>query len=351
MAFAKFHNIPCVFSWPSSDVSTISDPLNFGCPGPLASIYSNQILFGADLIIFLGARLDLLTTGFQRREFGNQALRFFVDVDNNELSKFKNFKNTTIINYDLRLIKRLIKDYFNKKFLKISNWHNESLKKKDKCLKEEFNKLYNPRKLNVYNLSRILSKISYNKIFIPTSSGYAIETFLRFFQPKKKNRVFIGAALGAMGTGLPFAIGASCFTSKQIVCLEADGGLMLNIQELATLKYLKPKKFILIILNNKGYESIRVSQKRHFNHIAGSDINSGLYLPNYQKIAKAFNLKYKKINNVKKMHLISNIIHNAIEPIIIDIFLDQGEYRGPSGKTIVSKSGKISSTSLKKIDW
>ena len=115
--------------------------------------------------------------------------------------------------------------------------------------------------------------------------------------------------------------------------------------------FLNFKKFILIILNNRGYESIRVSQRKHFNHIAGSDINSGLYLPNYQKIAKAFNLKYKKINNVKKMHLISNIIHNAIEPIIIDIFLDQGEYRGPSGKTILSKSGKISSTSLKKIDW
>jgi acetolactate synthase-1/2/3 large subunit len=351
LAFAKFHNIPCVFSWPSSDVSTISDPLNFGCPGPLASIYSNQILFEADLIIFLGARLDLLTTGFQRKEFGAQAKRFFIDVDNNELLKFKNFKKTTIINYDLRFIKELIKDYLNKKFLKKVNWLNESLRKKDQYLKREFTKLYNPKKINVYNLSRILSKISSNKIFIPTSSGYAIETFLRFFKPKKKTRVFIGAALGAMGTGLPFAIGASCFTNKQIVCLEADGGLMLNIQELATLKYLKPKKFILIILNNRGYESIRVSQGRHFNHIAGSDINSGLYLPNYQKIAKAFNLKYKKINNVKKMHLISNIIHNSIEPIIIDIFLDQGEYRGPSGKTIVSKSGKISSTSLKKIDW
>jgi acetolactate synthase-1/2/3 large subunit len=155
-----------------------------------------------------------------------------------------------------------------------------------------------------------------------------------------------------MGLGLPHAIGAACFTNtKKIICIEADGGLMLNIQELATLKYLNPKKFILIILNNRGYESIRVSQKRHFGHIAGCDLSSGLYIPNYKKISEIFNLKYTVISNRKMLHKLKNIILACKEPLIIEINIDLQEYRGPSVKTIVSSEGKIKSTTLNNINW
>ena len=208
------------------------------------------------------------------------------------------------------------------------------------------------KNLNVYQVAKILSKVSSNKIFVPCSSGYAIETFVRFFKPDTNTLLFNGSALGSMGLALPHAIGAACLiNTKKIICIEADGGLMLNIQELATLKYLNPKNFVLIILNNRGYESIRASQKRHFGHIAGSDLSSGLYIPDYKKISKVFNLKYNVIFNRKMLHKLKNIIIACKEPLIIEINIDLQEYRGPSVKTIVSSDGNIKSTTLNNIDW
>jgi acetolactate synthase-1/2/3 large subunit len=76
-AFLQAHQLPAVFSWVSQDIAPASHALNFGAPGGMAPISANQILGEADRILFLGARLDLGTTAFQRVEFGGQAERRF----------------------------------------------------------------------------------------------------------------------------------------------------------------------------------------------------------------------------------------------------------------------------------
>ena len=350
LKFARKHQIPCLFSWLSFDILPAEDNLNFGCPGGLAPIYSNKILFEADIILFLGARLDLGTTAFQRKEFGAQAHRFFIDVDLNELKKFEHFNNSTPIQFNLKNIKSILDEYINNRNSSDNNWIIYARQiKKDYFLEEE--KYINSKKLNVYLLAKLLSKKSSNKVFIPASSGYSEETFTRFFKPSINTRFFNGAALGSMGLGLPHAIGASCATDQQVICLEADGGIMLNLQELATLKQLNPKNFILIILNNFGYESIRSSQKRHFNFIYGADKNTGLYIPDFKKIAKSFEINYKSIDTLSQIKYIDNIISKNKGPVIIDIKIDKEEYRGPSVKTILLKNGKISSTPLNDLKW
>jgi acetolactate synthase-1/2/3 large subunit len=126
---------------------------------------------------------------------------------------------------------------------------------------------------------------------------------------------------------------------------------MLNIQELSTLKYLNPKNFILIILNNNGYESIKISQKRNFGFIGGCDLSSGLKIPDYKKISKAFGLRYFRIFNRNNLVKLNDIILSNRGPTIVEINLDTNEYRGPSVKTIISRDGKIKSTSLNNINW
>ena len=207
------------------------------------------------------------------------------------------------------------------------------------------------KQLSSYKVAEYISKISKNKIVIPASSGYAEETFSRFFKPRINCRFFNGAALGSMGLGLPHAIGAAFASKKQVICLEADGGIMLNIQELATYKCFEKKNLILIILNNHGYESIRSSQKRIFNEIYGADSKSGLFIPNFQKISKAFGLKYIQINTIAKFKKFSDNYSQISGPIIVDIHISQQEYRGPSVKTVISPNGKLSTTPLSEITW
>jgi len=347
--FIEENKIPAVFSWLSFDAVPAKHTLNFGCPGGLAPIYSNKILSSADVIIFLGARLDLGTTAFQPSFFGINAKKFYIDVDPAELRKLKNIKNATLINANLKdILPFLLK--FKGSPNNTSNWLSECILLKKEYESEEVIRLKN-KQLSTYKVAECISKISKNKIVIPASSGYAEETFSRFFKPKLNCRFFNGAALGSMGLGLPHAIGASFASKNQVICIEADGGIMLNIQELATYKCTDKKNLILIILNNHGYESIRSSQNRIFKEIYGADLKSGLFIPDFQKISKAFGLKYLQINTIAKLNKLGDNYSHISGPILIDIHISQQEYRGPSVKTIINSNGKLSTTPLSEITW
>ena len=177
------------------------------------------------------------------------------------------------------------------------------------------------------------------------------ETFSRFLAPQKNTRFFNGAALGSMGLGLPHAIGASFGSDRRVCCLEADGGIMLNLQELATFVHYSPKGFVIFLLNNNGYESIRASQTRFFGGVSGVDEASGVYIPQYEKICAAFGLKYHSINTPAELAALLPALGPNDPPIFIDMHIDQFEYRGPAVKTLMDKNGKPSSTPLSEITW
>lgn len=96
------------------------------------------------------------------------------------------------------------------------------------------------------------------------SSGLAVEAFYTVFRNKPGQRVFLTSGLGAMGYGLPAAIGA-CFANNRnpMIAVESDGSLQLNIQELATLHAFN-LPICLIVMNNGGYASIRSTQRNYF---------------------------------------------------------------------------------------
>lgn len=348
--FAEKYKIPLVFSWLSFDIVSSDHPLYFGCPGGLAPIYSNKVLYDADVIIFLGARLDLGTVAFQRESFGGQAHRWFIDVDARELSKFSDFVNTDTIEIDLKNLSDAVAATENLFSNADSDWLNNIIKLRSIYKADESLRLSSD-KFNVYTIASILSDFSSDHIFVSASSGYAEETFTRFFKPINSSRFFNGAALGAMGMGLPNALGASFGSYKPVICLEADGGIMLNIQELATLSNYAPPGFILFVLNNDGYESIRSSQTRHFGDVYGADKSSGLFIPNFNDLAQAFNIDYIRIEDAVTLRnfMVTKDIHSA--PIIVDLIIEKFEYRGPSVKTIFDENGFPSTTSLKDIEW
>ena len=262
--FIEAHQIPAVFSWLSLDILPAAHPLYFGCPGGLAPIYSNEILGRADTIVFLGARLDLGTTAYQRDDFGAQAARYFVDID---------FERTREVQ---RPAEQSLRQSGSSRIAASDSGHLVGhgtccgsrlglwcVERRAAYLAEERSRLASD-KMNVYRIAVCISAWSTEKVFVSASSGYAEETFTRFFTPGENTRFFNGAALGSMGLGLPHAIGASFGTTRQVICLEADGGVMLNIQELATVVTQAPRGLVLFVLNNGGYESIRASQQRYF---------------------------------------------------------------------------------------
>jgi acetolactate synthase-1/2/3 large subunit len=349
--FLARHAIPAVFSWLSFDILPSGDELHYGCPGGLAPISANQILGRADTIVFLGARLDLGTTAFQRRDFGCQAVRHFVDVDANELAKFAGFPRSVCVQADLRGLPAAIAGGLAEAEGKAhAGWLAWCAERRRLYLAEERARL-SSNKLNGYGIARRFSEWSEGKVFVPASSGYAEETFTRFFSPGNDARFFNGAALGSMGLGLPHAIGASFGSARRVICMEGDGGLMLNLQELATLARHAPKGFVLFVLNNSGYESVRASQTRIFGGVCGVDGESGLYIPDFSGLAGAFGIRYAAVDTLEALDGLLPQLGGDDPPILVDLKIERFEYRGPSVKTIIGTDGKPSSTPLSEISW
>jgi acetolactate synthase-1/2/3 large subunit len=350
-AFIEKHRLPAVISWVSVDLLPAEHPLNFGAPGGMAPISANQILFQADRILFLGARLDLGTTAFQRDEFGAQAERVFVDVDPHELAKFEGLPNSRVLETDLAALPAAIAAQGGKaSSAQDTDWRIWCEDRREAYLADERQRL-TVESLNVFGVAQRLSAWSAGQIVAPTASGSAIETFFRFFAPAEDTRIFFGGSLGAMGLGLPQAIGAAFATDRRVICVEADGGLMLNIQELATLAHYAPKGFVLFLLNNDGYVSIKASQSRHFGAIGGADRASGVFIPDYGRVVPAFGLRYVRVESLGELDALLPMLSDDASPVFVDLIIDSTESRGPSVKTVIDADGKLSSTPLSELQW
>jgi len=283
--FIETHQIPTVLSWSAIDLLETSNQNNFGRPGVQGQRASNFIVQNSDLIIVFGSRLSLLQTGYSRENFAPNAEIIHIDIDTTETKKFKG-KN---YNIDVNLIlKGLIQLKSNIK-LNIQNWREYCNKIKVDypiVMKEH---LLDPK--NSYTFIDKLSKAWPDNYTIVTDMGTALLSGFYGFNIKSNQKMFTSLGLGEMGYGLAAAVGAG-FGNNPVLCLNCDGGMMMNLQELQTIKTFNlPVK--IIIFNNDGYLMIKHTQKMLFqNHKTCVDKNTGVELPDYKKIAMAFDYEY-----------------------------------------------------------
>jgi acetolactate synthase-1/2/3 large subunit len=146
-----------------------------------------------------------------------------------------------------------------------------------------------------------------------------------------------------MGYGLPAAIGAYYGTKEPIICIEGDGSIMMNLQELETVRYNKiPLK--IFIINNLGYLSIKLTQNSFFKgHLVASEENSGVSIPSFEKLAKVFGLEYYSILDNSEINSKLKKAFKKDCPMIIEVFTDPNELHEPKviAKGIDSKGNII----------
>jgi acetolactate synthase-1/2/3 large subunit len=155
--------------------------------------------------------------------------------------------------------------------------------------------------------------------------------------------MFLTSGLGSMGYGLPAAIGA-CIGAGRIptVCVESDGSLMLNLQELATLKALN-LPITVVVMNNGGYASIRNTQRNYFEgRYLGTSSDSGLYIPDFVLIAKAMGLDSNDIYSVKEL---KNAFGSS-GPKVVNVHLQTDEVLSPKVAAMPQSDGSIISMPL-----
>jgi acetolactate synthase-1/2/3 large subunit len=135
-----------------------------------------------------------------------------------------------------------------------------------------------------------------------------------------------------------------------VLIFEADGGLWMNIHELATLSAANLQNTALFILNNGGYGSIRLSQETHLKYKAGCDESSNLNFPIWSQVANLFGFKYEKIDSLERFRDLCKVMEKPFEFTIYDLVVPDTENRGPRLKTIV-ENGLISTQPLAQLQW
>ena len=339
--------IPIVTTWNAMDLIPYNNKLNVGRPGVVALRAPNFAVQNSDLLISIGSRLDNIITAFDPRNFAREAKKIIVDVDKNEIQKLDMDIEITINSDAKFFLKKLLNTVNNKKF-NFKDWQYRCLKWKKKYTVNDGKIFKKNKKINHYQLIESLSKILPKDIIISTgSSGLGIEVFYSVFKNKVGQRIFLTSGLGAMGYGLPSAIGSSFANNKKpMVLIEGDGSFQLNIQEMAVISQFK-LPICIIIMNNQGYASIRNTQRNYFNsRFVGTGSEGDLNLPNLKKISKVYNISYFKISKFDQMDLIFKKVLKKKWPAIIDVALITNETLSPKVSAILEKSGSIISMPL-----
>jgi acetolactate synthase-1/2/3 large subunit len=201
--------------------------------------------------------------------------------------------------------------------------------------------------VSTYVLGEAISEASApDDVIVSGSSGAGIEIFCLAARLKEGQRLFLTTALGAMGNGLPGLVGA-CLANgrRRTICVDGDGGLQLNIQELETARRLQlPIK--LFVMNNDGYASIRTSQSRYFGRLAGADATSGVTLPPLQKVVEAFGLPYAKIETDRELAARVRELIDAPGPVVVEVMMPREEPRAPSLASMRKPDGSMMSKPL-----
>lgn len=336
--------IPVIGTFARYDIVRNDHELFFGRYGTIGNRAANFVVQNSDLIIAIGARLNIRAVSYNWEFFGREAKKILVDIDQNELNKktiaadIKIKSNAKVFISDLR---SALKDELDFGF-----WLE---------ICKNYRKNYptiEPFRQNVkewvdsYNFFDVLSNHKRDLVYVFGNGTACVSSYqsLRLYENQK---VVVNSGCASMGYDLPAAIGA-CFANgkKDTICVTGEGSLQMNIQELQTIIHNKlPIK--IFVLNNAGYISIRNTQNNFFKgHKVGSDKDSGVSFPNIVKLAEVYGFEACRIEN--QLNLKGELEEILSKPgaVVCEIMLSPTEKMEPKLSSKIKPDGKMVSKPL-----
>lgn len=331
---------PVLLHWNGIDLLESDHPLFAGRPGAVGQRAANFTLQNADVLITIGTRLALLQTGYNFEAYARNAKHIMVDIDQAELDK-KTLHPYMKICLDAGEFIKTLNSRSDLQKKDYTSWISKTKEWMAKYppLKEVWKE--NKEYVNSFYLIDCISKhMSAEDIYVGGRAGTCVDAAIQAFIVKKNQGIYVTKGLSSMGNGLPAAIGGAYATSKKVVCVNGDGGFVMNIQELEVVRRDNlPIKFF--ILDNQGYSTIRATQKNVFKgHYVGCSPESGLTLGNIKAIAEAYDLKTLSIERFEEMEYVVKEALNYEGPCLVNVKVDpfqpieprQASYKTPEGQ-------------------
>ena len=343
---AESLNIPVLTSISGIDLIPSDHPLFFGRPGILGERPANFIMQNSDLFIVLGTRMGIRICGYAYETVARNAKKVMVDVDEAELNK-PTFRPDIKIHSDVGA------------FLEALHAALPALPPKEEWLayctrvKVKYPVVLPEHRARMdyvssYVLPEAIMRHAPDPLTVVTANGVAYTSTFQSIPIRKGMRMFANEACASMGYGLPAAIGAAFAggDGRTVVCLEGDGSIQMNLQELQTLvNYKLPIK--LLVYNNGGYLSIKTTQRAFFKgFFVGSEAGSGVILPSFEKLACAYGLPYFRLSNNQELDEKLPQIFSMEGPVLVEVMLDPFEVLGPKAASKRLPDGTMVSSPL-----
>lgn len=314
--------VPLLVAWDAIDLVPSDHPLYCGRPGTVGQRAANFVFQNADFLLAIGCRLNTRQIGYNFSSVARAAYKVSVDIDPAELAK-PTFRPDLAINCDAGLFLELLDELTGPGLAPKADWLawcRARLERYPVVLPEFCDDSVG---VNPYVFCDALSGHLETNDIVVSSNGASCVVPIQSLRLRDGQRYIVNSGCAAMGYGLPAAVGA-CFAREggRVVCLEGDGSIQLNIQELATAAYHRlPLR--VFVFSNGGYLSIRTTQRSFFEgRLVGEGDGSGVGLPDYGRVADAYGIAAFVIRDHAELERVLQAVLAADGPALCDVRMD-----------------------------
>jgi acetolactate synthase-1/2/3 large subunit len=333
-------------SYPTSDENSLQ------MLGMHGTVYANYAVDKSDLLLAFGVRFDDRVTG-KLEAFASRAKIVHIDIDSAEIGKNK--QPHVSVCGDLKLALRGINQILESKGIKskldFGAWREElnEQKRRFPMSYKTFDEAIPPQ----YAI-QVLDELTNGDAIISTGVGQHQMWAAQFYSYKRPRQWLTSGGLGAMGFGLPAAMGAAVANPGAIVVdIDGDGSFMMNVQELATIKVENlPVKILL--LNNQHLGMVVQWEDRFYkanraHTYLGDPANENEIFPNMLKFANACGIPAARVTKRADLREAIQKMLDTPGPYLLDVIVPHQEHvlpmipaNGSFDDVITEGDGRIS---------
>ncbi len=289
---AEAYNFPVTTTLLGLGAFPETHPLSLKWLGMHGAYYANCAANECDLLLCVGARFDDRVTG-NVATFAPKAKIVHVDIDPSEINKNKK-ADIGIVCDARQFLRKMLEQPIRKEY---AAWHARIAE-----WKRDYPLSYNldEGSIQPQYVIEMLYELTGGKALIVTGVGQHQMWAGQFYKFERPRQFLTSGGLGAMGFGLPAAIGAKlACPDTQVVCIDGDGSFQMNIQELGTV-FAEEVAVKVVILNNQHLGMVAQWEDRFYGSRRGDTVLSNTLVnrpyPDFVQIAKGFFVSGREVN-------------------------------------------------------
>ncbi|HEY5753417.1 MAG TPA: biosynthetic-type acetolactate synthase large subunit [Chthoniobacterales bacterium] len=308
-------------------------PLSLKWLGMHGTVYANNAVNEADLLLAIGVRFDDRVTG-KIEEFAKHGTIVHIDIDNSEINKNKVVRLPILsdVKYALTRLNQLLaqngKERVAASFNSFPDWYAKiaTWKKNFPFTFKDTNQVIQPQ----YAV-RLLWEMTKGEAIITTGVGQHQMWAGQHYDFDKPRTFLTSAGLGSMGFGFPAAIGAKvACPDKQVVDIDGDGSFLMNVQELA-MAHVEQIPAKVIILNNQYLGMVVQWEDRFYKSnrghtFLGDPRNLNEIYPDYVAICAGFGVKCERVLRKEDLRGAMQRMLDSTECYVLDVMVPYTEH-------------------------